>query len=372
MRTKFILFLFLFSRLVYSQVTIGAIEKKEEKIVLKPPPYDSLKNFEDQYPSFIDYRQYIGLQVYLPPSFSSDVSLNPLNQVNVKPSKLNNQNDSIVADINDFTNDILHKKIDTSNIPLWGDKYFTIIDVLKHTYKKGSGYWHPIFILRNNSNGDTLCWDVGFGYKNICTPFILVPYFIKLKKLYQNKKFIYHYLNYPVDIITGKRIKIKDGDILTCTEVTLLKVNEVFSTEEGKTTLIYTNHEYYESDYGIFLVLENDGNEKIAMRPGEIDSRFVFPLQTIEEEENKRIENEKKAKTKRRAECIKKFGQHYGELVAEKKVEIGMTKEMCKVAWGFPYDTFTTTTALGTNEHWFYSWKYNLYFLNGILTKIER
>ncbi len=73
MRTKFILFLFLFSRLVYSQVTIGAIEKKEEKIVLKPPPYDSLKNFEDQYPSFIDYRQYIGLQVYLPPSFSSDV-----------------------------------------------------------------------------------------------------------------------------------------------------------------------------------------------------------------------------------------------------------------------------------------------------------
>ena len=67
MKTK-IIFLLLFSNITaitYSQVTIGTEEKKkqEEKIVLKPPPYDSLKNIEYQNVQ-INYYQYIGLKLY--------------------------------------------------------------------------------------------------------------------------------------------------------------------------------------------------------------------------------------------------------------------------------------------------------------------
>ena len=57
----------------YSQITIGSktLETKEEKIeVLKPKPYDSLKDLEFQHPD-INFYQYIGLKLYLPPSYPS-------------------------------------------------------------------------------------------------------------------------------------------------------------------------------------------------------------------------------------------------------------------------------------------------------------
>jgi len=65
---KFLPFIFLINSFnLYSQITITEIEKSEEKIVLKPEPYDSTKNWEEK-ERLADYKQYIGLQIYLPPT----------------------------------------------------------------------------------------------------------------------------------------------------------------------------------------------------------------------------------------------------------------------------------------------------------------
>ena len=69
--------------------------------------------------------------------------------------------------------------------------------------------------------------------------------------------------------------------------------------------------------------------------------------------------------------CINKYGNEKGKLIANGKVTIGMTKEMCKDAWGTPIDLHKTTTKIGTDEHWYYSWKYSLHFENGLLIRIN-
>lgn len=72
-----------------------------------------------------------------------------------------------------------------------------------------------------------------------------------------------------------------------------------------------------------------------------------------------------------RESLILKYGQKYGSLIADKKVAVGMTKEMCIAAWGKPSDINKTTTAYGVREQWVYNLKTYLYFDDDILTTIQ-
>ena len=82
-------------------------------------------------------------------------------------------------------------------------------------------------------------------------------------------------------------------------------------------------------------------------------------------------EKEKKDFENRKTEYISKFGQQYGELIANYKVKIGMTSEMCKYAWGLPIWTNKITSENGTIEVWHCGSGYKLYFTNNILKIIE-
>ena len=71
--------------------------------------------------------------------------------------------------------------------------------------------------------------------------------------------------------------------------------------------------------------------------------------------------------------CISHFGQDFGKSIAEGKVKIGMTTEMCKSAWGEPYNINKTTDAKGIYEIWWYfgGLQKFLTFTNGVLVKIN-
>lgn len=90
------------------------------------------------------------------------------------------------------------------------------------------------------------------------------------------------------------------------------------------------------------------------------------------EEQRKKEKEEYEIKQKaRRQSLITKYGSENGELIFNRKVKIGWTKEMCIESWGKPRDVNRTTTANGTNEQWVYSLKKYLYFDNNILTAIQ-
>lgn len=72
----------------------------------------------------------------------------------------------------------------------------------------------------------------------------------------------------------------------------------------------------------------------------------------------------------RESAMIRKYGKYNGRLIAQGKVAIGFTKQMCREAWGEPKTIHTTTTRYGVNEQWVYPGGY-LYFENGKLRTIQ-
>ncbi|WP_394990782.1 hypothetical protein [Emticicia sp.] len=65
-----------------------------------------------------------------------------------------------------------------------------------------------------------------------------------------------------------------------------------------------------------------------------------------------------------------KYGSKIGRLIFFNDVQIGMTKEMCRLSWGEPKDINRTITKYSTREQWVYNDGY-LYFENGKLTTIQ-
>ena len=232
----FIMFLYIPIPL-YSQVTVKEFEPKVESLVQKPVPYDSLKNLEYQ-KNFNDYKQYIGLQLFLPEYDNKQIIL--------YSNRLNKQSNITTKVYKPFIynpNKQWSKQNICSNSKEIGNRYYTILDVLSieqfwriintmntnlrqaytrekqssqtkskdkvetvetrrrngenmgDSYAKNSGikvdyfddfddeikYHDDIrdktFMIRDNINKDTAYLTDGY-----CFRFFLVPYFMKMKQ----------------------------------------------------------------------------------------------------------------------------------------------------------------------------------------------
>ncbi|HED38293.1 MAG TPA: hypothetical protein ENI76_08640 [Ignavibacteria bacterium] len=342
--------LFAATNFLCAQVTTGKVEFKKiqkESVFPRPPSYDSTKTLEEQYTSKNQF-QFIGLQLFLP------------------------------SVINPKAGPIVFSKY--SNGFTKGNRYYTVIDILQGNITKQlkqkkviniSGYrykdfnspqWkdliiYAVFVLKENNKNDSLnnaplYWVIAQSKQppyscSYFNSFIAVPYFVKQKQLYQNKEVIY----------------LSNKSKWLCKEVTLLKSRY---------------NDCKDSTYAVSCVLINNKGKRMQLRPPPSSKYGSFITEKEynrldhanrnQREELIKTENTKKEKYK--SESINKFGQHFGELIAQHNIEIGMTAEMCKAAWGTPWKIDKTTTLSGSKEIWFYNWKYRLYFKNGLLEKV--
>jgi hypothetical protein len=251
--------------------------------------------------------------------------------------------------------------------------------------------------------------------------FILVPYFVKMKQLYQNKYLIftckYKYgcgallSDFKIIVKTedneGNKISIPKEVNLTqyskwlCSDVTLLKRNQVYTAQYIKEHAWEKGVEYFNS-YDIFYILKNDMGETIALNNinnllqedllnedyRDHDGCFILEKDYITRQANKKLQaqqldakqkqeellqkqNEESEIAKRKTECINKFGNENGTLIADGKVAIGMNKEMCKYSWGDPLWTDKTITEQTVYEKWHYGYGYILNFIDDKLTVIK-
>lgn len=76
--------------------------------------------------------------------------------------------------------------------------------------------------------------------------------------------------------------------------------------------------------------------------------------------------------TKRINELVKQYGKKYGELIAFRKVDIGMTKEMVVAAWGEPYRKSTSTVKDKSTEWWSFSDNRYVELQNGKVTNYRK
>jgi hypothetical protein len=418
---------------IYSQITITEIEKYEEKEVLRPEPYDSLKNLEVKKLAR-EYKQYIGLQIYLPPlsnpemdewtgkTYHTYMTKEPVIVPVATSQKLADYHYSELKKIYDsiltytykpFHYYSRHSNSDaeaniTSDMNLIGNKYYTIIDVIygdslinhwnalskriseardkkSNTYVAGinsyGGYGRPdvLFVIKDEYENIIYCRSI--------TQFILVPYFEKQKNIYENKTLLYD--DEMTSYGTFKNITRKEND----TRI-IVKYEDDYGKEKtkGKEVLVAPGSKWkcknvtlLKPSYEMYYILDNDQNEQIALKNlnGYIEENDYLKReqdkklqehQLLAKLEQEKILNEKLANDaflKYREECIKLFGQQNGELIASGKVKIGMNKEMCMKAWGIPYWTDKVTSNYSITEDWYYGFGYSLHFEDGILKVID-
>lgn len=353
----------------YCQVTIAEIPKMSDPVVEMPPVYDSLKDFNGNFENLSDYTQYIGQQLFLPPS------LYPLDLYR-KARGSNERRDNVR---------LLSEEME--------NKYYTIVDVIDNVHSEGTV--DATFLLRDGVNKDTLLYDAVVTSSQIfIDPFILVGYFVKQKTLYNGKTLIAtqrteHRLFW--DVVKRDYVKVNPTSRWTC-EVVLLKrsvLNKGSFHEFRSHFICYL----LKDDKGTTIALENDEfndeNPDMWDSEGHQIDYFILEDEFIRAEKERQLkkadliarkkkeeaiqkERDSIAKETRLIALIRKFGEYHGRMISQGKLIIGMTDEMCAASWGNPYDKSKTTVQSGVYETWYYGWKKSLHFENGILKRIDQ
>lgn len=108
--------------------------------------------------------------------------------------------------------------------------------------------------------------------------------------------------------------------------------------------------------------------EELIFTPSE--EVYAQRAEEARKREEARLQQEKEQK-ERKAALYRKYGKATAELILEGKVRIGMTREMCREAWGSPEDINTMSGSWGVHEQWVYGTNSYLYFENGTLASIQ-
>ena len=139
------------------------------------------------------------------------------------------------------------------------------------------------------------------------------------------------------------------------------------TTEESEFYLIKDNIIFWDD-----FVAGADLREKRESIRNDSLGKVKIAETKLREKQNElhKINNEKK-RIERINKFVKKYGKEYGEIVANYRVRIGMTKGMCQDSWGKPESINRTTNAYGNSEQWVYVDGNYLYFNNGKLTSIQ-
>ena len=310
--------------ITFAQITTTKVASKIE-VVTDNSPYDSLDNFVGK-----NVRKYIGQELYLKCQPEGLRNFGYREFVN-DYTKVASSNKSNVYKCCDNFN----SKYDALN-----GKYFKVLDVYNHPKAKENEqfYGSQYFLkLEEKESKDIVYYEYTSTSNNDAFPFVVVGYFAKSKDRYIRTEYILRGRNWidkkpeMLDIQTGKPVDYSAGSIWKCVDFTI------------------------EEKYcGLCLILENSKGEKVAYSMSQVwngYTYFGFPKSDADKYKEK-------------------FGSENWDLVLAGNVKIGMTKEMCQLAWGKPKNINQTITEGKKTEQWVYSENY-LYFDNDILTVIQ-
>ncbi|MDX9697632.1 MAG: hypothetical protein RBT49_17705 [Bacteroidales bacterium] len=401
MKKSIFVFLLMIPITIYSQISI----KEDVKTIPIPKPiaYDSLSNFKYNYINYSkvamnpisenesidrsDYEllQYIGQTLYFIPC-SNCTDNNPMENLSFHyKTERHFGHDKKNKELTDVYKPKLRTDTPkgytlyyTPNEEYRG-KYFKIIDF--EFGDRNISSKDNIKMFLENDTKDTIFVITSRKYWawGRYPSFILLGYYEKQKQMLVGRNFIFNNKSTfsevdIVDINTGEIIKLNKGDEWLCKSVDFLN----------------TGIPYLQ----LYLVFSNiSGNEiKVRIKKTSYDKTGIVELENFVEKQKyleelellKLNENEKKQKleleeNKKQLELktwkeniINTYGEYYGNLIVEHKVLIGMNQDMCKEAWGEPFDKYTTIISGLKREQWVYSSRTYLYFDNEKLTGIQR
>ncbi len=192
------------------------------------------------------------------------------------------------------------------------DKYFIVMKIDRAEYSFGD----YIFTLKEKKKGKIYYFQYQPSFKHTF-PFIVVGYYNKMKERYVGK-----------DLFVLNKEK---SSVFRCIDLTLDSVY-----------------------FNLQLLLEKTNKEK-----------KLFPFAFVEKPNFILFKEE--------ADYLKqKYGEELWNAVLNNKIEIGMTKELCEVAWGKPLEINETIIEGKKSEQWVYLGNTYLYFENNLLAGIQK
>ena len=355
----------------FSQIEMGKIEKatgNETKVSF--PVYDNSENFiiqSEYYKAKITkilesgsgknpfaekqcdeneyYKRYNGLKIYYP-TYSNEYKKNSI---------------------------LFFKKTDKIEILNWsqiGNKYFTIVSINpfldeSEIYNEAKSslskdfYADILFELKDSISNETI-----YVFESQYNPqFILVPYFEKMKEQINGKTFIaisdFNAIKNPVSK-TDFSLYIDKGTEWKG-EFTLLRKKDLKAEMSNET----------DDEETLFAVLLSNEKDKVIFDLQNSRWNFENVLLSKNDFEKQKSTNATKNKLEENV-LIKKYGEKFGKLVYQKKLEIGMSKEMCSDVCGITLNKKKVKNANGEIEIWEYTGILKLYFKNGKLSEIVK
>jgi hypothetical protein len=280
----------------------------------------------------------------------------------------------------------------------WEDSTFRVFTTENHKPYKGKNGLTPYSALENKTfkivnyeqegdacfrqvtlqdeNGEKIYWEIATRWRLYVAVF-LKGYLEKLKQTWLNKNVYfrtdpndipYDYVN-PLDKQTKEFVA---GSKWKCTDLTLIEEEDYFGhlalileDSAKKEIAVRITHGGNKNPDDKYLTQRNIWNEEkyLAVKKKEKHERdSVLAAQKAE-----RIQAEKERKAMR-AQFIKDYGATNGALIADGKVKLGFTTDMCLLSWGYPEHKMQ---AAGTGgETWLYGWGSWLRFRNDKLVFI--
>lgn len=361
----------LFTISTFSQIEIGKIEKEievEKKVNF--PPYNPTENF-------IEHSEYYRAKITK--ILESGSGKNPFDEKQCDINEYYKRYNGLKIYYPTYSdnyrkNDILFfKKTDKIEILNWsqiGNKYFTIANINPSFEKSeiynevksnfGKDFFADIlFELKDNSNNETI-----YVIESSSNPqFILSPYFEKKKESINGKTFIaigdFNAIRNPISK-TDYTMYIDKGTEWKG-ELTLLRKKDL-KIEESKDA---------DDEEILFAVLLSNEKDKVIFDFKGSRWNFEDVLLTKNDFENLKKGNTNKNKLEESV-LVKKYGEKFGKLVYQKKLTIGMSKDMCLDILGITLNRKNYKNASGEIEVWEYTGIYKLYFKNGKLSEIVK
>jgi len=222
-------------------------------------------------------------------------------------------------------------------------RYFLVLDVIKHPKADSDSLYKnkSFFKLKAKDNGDIVYYEY-ISDNEASFPFIVVDFFQRKKKEFVGKDYFlkqysgHYYWEEPTDINTGHPIYLSFSTIWKCID---------FVVEEEL--------------WKLALILENKNGEQLLIYLDMADGRYGYSWIV----EKSQVELYQKI-----------YGAQNWRLILSGEVKLGMTKEMCTLSWGTPYEINKIISKKVIHEQWVYRKKYSsdryLYFENDKLTAI--
>lgn len=293
----------------FGQITTTRVVVREDK--RNVAPYDSTKNYVGK-----DVYQYIGQELYVNPK--------------------NHYRGFFQYDENGIRSTYMPDETGrASSHDKLAEKYFTVLDVLDNPDINNKSDEKFYLKMKEKESGDIVFFEYRTNTSDQTSgfPFYVVGFFEKHRKKYEGNELIFTNTIQETlkDTNTGKPIVIKTGKRWKCTAFTI-------DEDTGRP----------------ILIIENSSGEKSVLSYGEITSNWGYMIYMAKDADKYR----------------RRFGQAIFAKILEGHVMEGMTREMCKLAWGEP-ESINNTLMYGRNtEQWVYRSNY-LSFRNGKLVEWE-